>query len=655
MKRPFLFPALALWGVQMDWWWLGLVLGLLFEAPRVVPFRVEIAQRDFERLWSFTAVLFLGVVFYLLLADRGLGVAGSLLGNASVPPGEDGGQDGLPRISTTALVFLHGMPLVLMPFTLAHAWSTSLTLPWSTFSLYEQARARREPLVPPPTWAVQPMHPGLAYQGVVLFIAVTLPDPGRWFLPCWVLAILLALWPWRPRHRGAGAWLATGAALASLAWLAHSSHDVTRQAWDLLEQSLQRGYMAGGGEVQRRVTALGTIGRLQLSGEVQLRGEHPPGHPPGLLTEAVFDRFLGQGWESSARVWQTVTPIVGPPDPTLITVTRSTDRGHAMLVTEEGAAAIHLMAPQAVESNAHGSLRLLEGPPLVVYQLAPGGTVAQAPTAEDLSLAGVPETDLAAAQAVLADLTPPLAPALTTWLAQHCTYTLDQEAPPLGQTPVADFLTRRRQGHCEYFAAATVLVLRVAGVPARYAVGFVPEAGKDTWVARGRNAHAWAQAWIDGRWQVVDTTPGSWREGQETPWWEGVQDGWSWLMWRFDRWRAEGGNWRLVVFVVGIAVLLWIGWRQVRGSRWLGRRSKPAHVAPVPGIDSPLLTLVQGLERMHGPRPAGMPLRPWLAAHGIIGDLVDLHERWRFAPGELTQEEQRRLADLVARIPLPSP
>ena len=44
-----------------------------------------------------------------------------------------------------------------------------------------------------------------------------------------------------------------------------------------------------------------------------------------------------------------------------------------------------------------------------------------------------------------------------------------KQAPRTEATPLADFLLRTRSGHCEYYATATVLLLRAAGIPARYA------------------------------------------------------------------------------------------------------------------------------------------------------------------------------------------
>src|SRR5208283_1108864 len=61
------------------------------------------------------------------------------------------------------------------------------------------------------------------------------------------------------------------------------------------------------------------------------------------------------------------------------------------------------------------------------------------------------------------------------------------------------FLKTTHTGHCQYFATATVLLLRQAGMRARYVTGYaVPESARhgDTYLVRGRHAHAWALAWL---------------------------------------------------------------------------------------------------------------------------------------------------------------
>lgn len=89
-------------------------------------------------------------------------------------------------------------------------------------------------------------------------------------------------------------------------------------------------------------------------------------------------------------------------------------------------------------------------------------------------------------------------------------YTLRNVNIGKGSDPLEYFLTRSRAGHCEFFASAAVLLLRTAGIPARYVTGFFcaeknPVSGY--YLIRSSHAHAWCEAFLDGRWRTVDLTP----------------------------------------------------------------------------------------------------------------------------------------------------
>ncbi len=78
--------------------------------------------------------------------------------------------------------------------------------------------------------------------------------------------------------------------------------------------------------------------------------------------------------------------------------------------------------------------------------------------------------------------------------------------------PVLYFLNRSRRGHCELFASAMVLLLRQAGVPARYVTGFIceePHVSGRSYLARLGNAHAWVEAYDRDRreWVLLEPTP----------------------------------------------------------------------------------------------------------------------------------------------------
>ncbi len=103
-----------------------------------------------------------------------------------------------------------------------------------------------------------------------------------------------------------------------------------------------------------------------------------------------------------------------------------------------------------------------------------------------------------------------LAGALEEWFQDGFTYGLgypfDRDRNPLEQ-----FLRDRPPAHCEFFATAMTLMLRVRGVPARYVTGFlVTERNRPGgyFTVRESHAHAWTEAWIPKvGWATFDPTP----------------------------------------------------------------------------------------------------------------------------------------------------
>jgi transglutaminase-like putative cysteine protease len=98
--------------------------------------------------------------------------------------------------------------------------------------------------------------------------------------------------------------------------------------------------------------------------------------------------------------------------------------------------------------------------------------------------------------------------ALALFNQQDFYYTLSP--PALLVDPVDQFLFDTRRGFCEHFAAAFVVLMRGAGIPARVVTGYQGGAVNPVGnylVVRQRDAHAWAEVWLDGRgWVRVDPT-----------------------------------------------------------------------------------------------------------------------------------------------------
>lgn len=82
--------------------------------------------------------------------------------------------------------------------------------------------------------------------------------------------------------------------------------------------------------------------------------------------------------------------------------------------------------------------------------------------------------------------------------------------PLLGENSIDQFLFETRRGFCEHYASAFVFAMRAAGIPARVVTGY--QGGERNpvdgyLIVRQSDAHAWAEAWLDGKgWARIDPT-----------------------------------------------------------------------------------------------------------------------------------------------------
>ena len=172
---------------------------------------------------------------------------------------------------------------------------------------------------------------------------------------------------------------------------------------------------------------------------------------------------------------------------------------------------------------------LAEGPGLVVFDAlyGPGPTIdSPANTNEDLA---VPPKETTALDQVIAELQlkrQSRKQALRTLSGffqdtdkfRYSTWQGSAELKSTNETPLSRFLLRTRSGHCEYFATATVLLLRQLGIPARYAVGYAVHEGLRQANTSSASAMPTPGAWCGTRpaetWQDFDTTPASWVQAE---------------------------------------------------------------------------------------------------------------------------------------------
>jgi transglutaminase-like putative cysteine protease len=101
--------------------------------------------------------------------------------------------------------------------------------------------------------------------------------------------------------------------------------------------------------------------------------------------------------------------------------------------------------------------------------------------------------------------------ALENHLREAYRYTLDLTPAPRGTDAIEDFLFTKKEGHCELFASAFVLMARTQGLPARLVSGFQSGEWNDLggyYQVRQSDAHAWAEVhFARVGWVEFDPTP----------------------------------------------------------------------------------------------------------------------------------------------------
>jgi transglutaminase-like putative cysteine protease len=114
-------------------------------------------------------------------------------------------------------------------------------------------------------------------------------------------------------------------------------------------------------------------------------------------------------------------------------------------------------------------------------------------------------------------------------------YSTDMSAS--GDDPLASFLFEVKSGHCEYFATAMAVLLRVAGIPSRLVTGYYGGKYIDRgsyYAVRQGDAHSWVEVYFpDDGWITYDPTPPTARGatlntlyGSFSLWMDGIRTAW---------------------------------------------------------------------------------------------------------------------------------
>jgi transglutaminase-like putative cysteine protease len=628
---PLLVGAAALfWGWQSGNLAVAVPVALLLEAPRWVRLRFALEDADYARISDLCTVFFVGTAV-ILAANRGIahGVIGAV----------------------------QWLPAILSPILLAQRLGAADRVPLTAVFRYLRKMKERDPRLKVPMIDTAGVYVALCV------VAAGVGNPlARGYYAGAVLLAAWALYALRPRHARIAAWallFAAGTGLGYAGQLGVIELQAQIGEW-IADWHMRRAES----DPTRGMTDIGTIGRLKQRDTIVARVYGAPQDVARarLLHRASYNAFVGTTWvgrrstrgELQAEEGGVTWSLAPGPAERRVQIALRVEQRRTLLSLPPGVLRVTGLAVTEVARTGLGVVQAAAegdwiqygaefGPAIAFYdppavdddQLPPTERDTFSRLAQELGLAGLPSAQ--SVQRVMQHLS-------------GFTYSLWRESPPpAGVTPLADFMTRTKSGHCEYFAASAVLLLRAAGIPARYATGYsVMEysALEGAYVVRARHAHAWTRAWVEGRWIDLDPTPPVWFGEEKSllaPAWEKLAD---FLRWAAYRWsqreelQASDAWWAVLALLMVI-----LAWRLLRGKRVLFRAGTES-VAPrrYQGTDSEFYELTKSLP----PRTAGETLTAWLArvAPGRYAEALRLHQRLRFDPKGLDVEQRVRLREL---------
>jgi len=669
MNTPplLILAALLFWGWQTGHLVLGLIAGALLESSRIIKARWSLTQTDFNRLWNVCFVLFIGAGTVLLI-NEGTVSFNDFLVDAGRRP------EAIRRAGKSALVWFQWLPIIFLPFIAAQNFNECNRVGLATFSWWLRKQEARHPTSKLPREEIN-----VAYPYFALCLLATSAATERTSTFYFGLAALMgwALWPVRTKRYSIVAWGAAFVLIAGAGYFGHAGLYGLQKKLDEMNANWFTRFSAIGFSDKETRTRLGSIGRLKNSDRIVLRLRTDGSAPPALLREASFNTYQFTVW-NNAREKRAFTPVIAEaaePETWKLLARKNSKRaveiagylrgGKGLLALPAGVSELNRLQAGAMETNRFGATVVDGAPGLVIFEARydRGATFDTAPTDDDLRVddAAEPAVAQVAAELQLTTNLPPRAvlQRVSRFFGekfQYSSFLTSAHRATSNETALARFLLHTRAGHCEYFATATTLLLRKAGIPTRYAVGFsVQEGSGKKYVVRDRHAHAWTLVYLDGAWQDFDTTPGSWNavESEHRSWLQPIKDFFSDVWFQFSKFRWGKTEWRKYFMWAPVPLLVVVLARFFLGKQWKkvrARREERARELARQGIDSDFYLIEKHFAARGLERGASESWPDWLrriseheSSAAQLHRVLLLHQRHRFDPRGLSAEERIEL------------
>ena len=641
--------GLLLWGWQNHFLVYAIVLALILESAHLVNWRWSTSDKEFNNIADLSGVGFFIVVVYIFFTVRSQGIYTIL---AILP-----------------FVFF----LIVMTQLYSEQGSLKLSVLLVSLRRLEPDRDRE---------INKNIDITLPYFMLCLISASAGNQRTLWFYVLVCLLLGYVLWYMRPGRYHMVTWLtvltlAVGAGFGGQIGLQHLQRSIEISLMSVFDQFMWR-YR----DPNRVTTAIGSIGRLKFSDRILVRVKTKKKLTrPLYLHEAAYDSYNYGVWSATKPEFTVIDPDPGGDSWTLNSLTPANQaRISAYMIKQTGVVPLpsgtsSISGPGIIEINRNGDgtvkMEMRAGWISYTAGYADGELPHWQPQASDLSVPKAYKSDfekLANALSLYGKPQEQIVQTVKKFFAENFQYSLNRRVIYPRRNFLYDFLFVHREGHCEYFATTTVLLLRTLGIPARYAVGYYIDEYSNLegqYIGRSRDAHAWVLADINNKWQILDTTPSTWvpYENARASDLEPLFDFAAWLRYKFSRWQSKdeledekSGQFQLLWLLIPLTLIL--AWRlYVKERIRTFRKEASANLEmALPGMDSDFYRLVNAIEGQGFQRATGETLLAWLDRLESrypdirIKQALKLHYQYRFDPRGLAGSARQQLAKLVNEI-----
>jgi protein-glutamine gamma-glutamyltransferase len=634
MKTPTLFigSTLLFWGYETGNLAIGAILFILIEASSLIKKKWDFDKNDFVKISDFTSIILIVTITLISL-----------------------------NFEVNQLLFVVGqwMPLIVLPLILAQVYSSGDKIIIGTRLGIKKSK----------TYAHEPMNFNFIYAAICIFAAALANSRDLIFFPVLVFFTAWVLFANRIKSSSIPLFIATILAASVIGFSGAKGLETGHRLSEKLFLDLWKDYFNNKGtDPYKSTLSFGDMGKIKLSGRIIMRVKTGP-MKPLYLREASYQIFSSSTWINTDRIFKRIPVSSGPSwkiaQPTtkkayIMGIECYLPENTGLIAYPYGSTRITDLDVSGLRKNSSGIVQIEEGASLLSYQIiyniqnelpeiTPGEDNMQIPEKEEYVLKKIIKSlnlsNLSEAEKINR---------IKSYFNSNFYYSLKLNGKGNYKTELGNFLLHTRAGHCELYATATALLLRMIQIPSRYVTGYCIDeksSYQDKYIIRERHAHAWTEAYWDGKWHYIDATPAIWldKDPGSASFFEPLVDFFSYIKHQFNLFRLNKDkkyNFPLTIIIILLTIFLAIRiYLRLSRTKKIEESVKGRKVFVK--MDSPFWLIEAKLETLKAGRQKQQTLIQWIEHINTfqpinlkkLRQLYAFHQRLRFDPAGLDNKK----------------